>query len=150
MELKINKETAKSLYPDVPKWFQELLIMEFGDKTFKKRKFTEIKSFEDACEELGIPTEQFLGTDTADEIAYKKLKIIVKAINQGWTPDWDNTNQRKWWPWFILSSGFGFSFSYYDCDDTSTAVGSRLCFESEEKSDYTAKQFLDLYKEFLI
>ena len=149
MELKIKKETAKRLYPDSQDWFKEVLEETFGKECFKKKSFDEIKTFEDACEELGISTAQFIGTETSDEVAYKKLKVIVKAINQGWIPDWNNTNQRKWWPWFNLSSGFGFSDSSYSCDGTITDVGSRLCFESEEKSDYTAKQFIDLYKEFL-
>lgn len=115
MSLKIEKEKAKKLYPDVPGWFKQDLEKEFGKATFIKRKFNEIQSFEDACEELGISTAQFFGTETPDEVAYKKLKVIVKAINQGWIPDWNNTNQRKWFPWFNLSSGFGFSGSYYGC-----------------------------------
>jgi len=149
MELKIKKETAKKLYDSVPDWFKEELMEAFGKTTFQKRKFTDIKSFEDACEELGISTAQFYGTETPDETAYKKLKIVIKAINQGWIPDWSNKNERKWWPYFIMSSGFGFSDSFYRCDASDTFIGSRLCFESEEKATYTAKHFIDLYKAFL-
>ena len=149
MELRINKETAKKLYPDVPEWFRQDLVKEFGKKTFQKRHFTDIKTLEDACEELDIPTPYFNGTETRDEFVYRALKIVVKAINQGWTPDWNNTDQRKWSPWFNLSSGFGFSYSYYSYDYTDATVGSRLCFESEEKSNYSAKQFIEMYKEFL-
>jgi hypothetical protein len=149
MALKIEKETAKRLFPDVPDWFKEELQKEFGEATFKKRKFSDIKTFEDACEELGISTDMFFGTETTDEVAYKKLKVIIKAINQGWVPDWDNKAQKKWWPWFILSSGFGFSDSYFDYDGTGAGVGSRLCFESAEKSNYAANQFIGLFKDFL-
>ena len=77
------------------------------------------------------------------------LKMVAKAINQGWVPDWNNSDQKKWWPWFNLSSGFGFSDSCYYYGLASTAVGSRLCFETEEKSDYAANQFMEIYKEFL-
>lgn len=151
MELKLEKKTAKKLYPEAPGWFQKVLNETFGSDIFRKRSFDEIKTFEDACDELGIeiPTSLFSDLDTPDEIAYKKLKVIVKAINQGWEPDWSNTNQKKWWPWFNLSSGFGFSDSNYGYPYTVTAVGSRLCFESEKKSDYTANQFVDLYEQFL-
>jgi hypothetical protein len=149
MSVKIEKEKAKKLYPEVPEWFKEELIKEFGEAAFKKRKFNEIKTFEDACEELGISTAQFFGTETSDEVAYKKLKVIIKAINEAWIPDWTNTNQMKWFPWFYLSSGFGFSRSYFNFDDSAASVGSRLCFETEEKSDYAARQFIDLYEEFL-
>jgi hypothetical protein len=150
--MNITVQTAEKLYKESPKWFQEQLEEFFGKKTFIQRKFTEIKTFQDACDELGILPEdiQESAADTPDEIAYKKLKVIIKAINHGWQPDWNNTGQRKWWPWFKLSSGFGFDVSFYFCDYTFTFVGSRLCFESEEKSNYAAKQFLDIYKDFLI
>lgn len=150
MKLELQKSTAKRLYPDAPDWFQEIMRESFGEDFFKKKDFRDIKTFEDACLELGInESEVYTDKDSEDEIAYKKLKVIAKAINQGWVPDWDNTNQRKWWPWFKLSSGFGFSASAYGCDDTDAYVGSRLCFESEEKSDYAAKQFSEIYEQLL-
>jgi hypothetical protein len=84
-----------------------------------------------------------------DTIAYEKAKIVTKAINQDWVPDWNNPSQYKYWPWFNLSSGFGFSYSGSDCAYAHSVVGSRLCFESREKSDYAGKQFLEIYKAFL-
>lgn len=150
--MEITLEKAKAIYPTSPAWFQKELAAEFGAKAFEKRSFKDIKTFEDACEELGIddPESLFTGNDTPDEIAYKKLKVVVKAINQGWVPDWGNTNERNWWPWFNLSSGFGFSHSGYVYGYANAYVGSRLCFESEAKSNYAATQFIDLYKQFLM
>jgi hypothetical protein len=152
MELKIKKETAKKIYADAPDSLKEILVETFGKDCFKTRKFNDIKTFDDACEELGLYQEDLLnigGNDTPDEEAYKKLKIIAKAINQGWIPDWNNSNQYKWYPYFNLSSGFGFSFTCYCCALTCSSVGSRLCFETEEKAAYAGKQFLSLYKDFL-
>jgi hypothetical protein len=77
------------------------------------------------------------------------LKMVVKAINGDWTPDWSNSDQYKYWPYFILSSGFGFSYSYYYSDHSDTTVGSRLCFETREKSNYAAQQFIDIYEQFM-
>lgn len=89
-------------------------------------------------------------TDTPDIIAYKKLKLIIKVINGDWTPDFKNANQKKWYAWFkVLPSGFDFSNTHYYCDDSSTDVGSRLCFESKEKCEYVAKQFIKLYEQLL-
>lgn len=154
MELKIDKKTAKRLYPESPEWFKADLNEAFGEDCFRKKRFDEIITFADACEECGITEEEFnerfekLGLD-ADTINYEKLKIVVKAVNQGWTPDRNNGNQKKWFPIFNLSSGFGFQLSAYDFTHTGTYVGSRLCFESEQKSDYAAKQFIEIYKNFL-
>ncbi len=149
-ELTLQKSTAKRLYSESPDWFRKVLTESFGEELFEKRSYEQIKTFEDACEELGIDIDKLdFSNDTTDESAYKKLKIIIAAINQGWTPDWSNTNQRKWWPWFNLSSGFGFSYSYFGYGYAAASVGSRLCFETEEKCVYAAKQFIEIYEQFI-
>ena len=133
MSLKIEKKTAKKLYESVPDFFKEQLEAAFGKEAFQKKDFREIKTFDDACNELGLTQEDLINIkpdDTPDEVAYKKLKIVIAAINQGWTPDWNNGDQRKWWPYFNLSSGLGFSDSNYDFDYTGSSVSSRLCFET--------------------
>lgn len=148
MELK--KETARRIYKTAPDWFKNQLNEAFGKTTFEKKKYTDIKTFEEACENLDIFAEHVCNDrDTNDEAAYKKLKVVSEAINQGWTPDWSNANQRKWTPWFNLSSGFGFGVSFYVCDGSDANAGSRLCFESKEKSDFAGTQFIDLYRDFL-
>jgi DNA-binding LacI/PurR family transcriptional regulator len=58
-----------------------------------------IKSYNDACAVLGIELENEdvltkLGF-TKDEIAYRKLKTITEALNEGWRPDWANSNAYK-------------------------------------------------------
>jgi len=124
-------------------------------KPIKKKDFREIKTFEDACIELNINPDSInnsvnvINRFTKPIIANYKLMIIAEAINQGWTPDWNNSNQRKYFPYFNLSSGFGFGDSGYYCVYSITSVGSRLCFETEEKSTYTGKQFIDIYKDYL-
>jgi hypothetical protein len=147
-ELKIEKATAKKIFPTSPDWFKTVLTDSFGVETFKKKSFKDIKTFEDACEELNI-APIFIDTNELDEIAYKKLKIIAAAINSGWVPDWENENQYKYYPYFKMSSGFGFSTSGYDCDYSDTGVGSRLCFETKEKAIHAGTQFTELYKDFL-
>jgi hypothetical protein len=148
--MELRKETAKRLFEESPEWFKKEMIQAFGKKCFEKIDFRDIKTFEDACMDQEInPQSVYFGNDTPDEIAYKKLKICVKAINQEWTPDWSNSNQPKWWPYFNLSSGFGFSVSNFGYAYAYSGVGSHLCFESEEKASYAAQQFIDIYKEFL-
>lgn len=154
MKLELQKTTAQKLYPEAPSWFQEILKQTFGEEIFKKTDFQDIKTFDDACRYCDTTEEEFNEYWTTsrvsnDTIAYEKCKMITRAINQGWEPDWDNRDQKKWWPWFKLSSGFGFGYSYYLYGSSGTSVGSRLCFESREKSDYAAKQFLDIYEQFI-
>lgn len=108
-----------------------------------------IKSIEDAYNVLhevrNIPENA-----TKDEIAYIDLKVVNRAINQRWTPNWEDTDQRKWFPWFKgLSSGFDFSGTVYRYDYTFTYVSSRLCFETEAKAKFAGKTFINLYEDFL-
>ena len=138
--LKLEKSTARKLFPTAPEWFKKVLNDTFGNECFTGKIIDRIKTYEDACQEAGVkPGSIYTALDAPDEVAYK----------EGWVPDWSNANQKKWWPWFKLSSGFGFAYSAYYYDGTITAVGSRLCFENEEKCTYVAKQFIDLYEEFL-
>lgn len=92
-------------------------------------------------------------SDTPDVVAYKKLKLIIKVINEGWKPDWSDGSQKKYYNWFgVLPSGSGFddSITDYYYSGTITSVGSRLCFESSEKCEYVAKQFKHLYEQYLL
>lgn len=147
-KLKISKNTAIKLYPEAPEWFRKVLNETFGENAFKPREWKDIKTFEDACEVLGISAPIFNEDEAADEIAYKKLKVIVAAINQGWVPDWINSGQYKYYPWFNLSSGSGFSGLVYASYCSNSGVGSRLCFESREKCLYAAEQFKAIYEDF--
>ncbi len=127
-------------------------------KTVKSElDYKTIKTFEDACTKLGIDPKQLpdssgmLAELKKPIIAAYKLMVILKAINNGWTPDWTNSSQWKYYPWFrVLSSGFGFSDSDYYYVYSFTSVGSRLCTDTSEKALYVAKQFEQEYKDFML
>ena len=119
--------------------------------------YTTIKTFEDACANLGVDSTKLPDVSAIPEefakpiIANYKLHIVYKAINNGWRPDWSNWNEYKYYPWYrVLSSGFGFSGSGCDYANACTTVGSRLCTDSSEKALYIAKQFEDLYKDYFL
>ncbi|ODS87272.1 MAG: hypothetical protein ABS44_11690 [Chryseobacterium sp. SCN 40-13] len=117
-----------------------------------------VKSFEDACQLLGIkttlPEVSMLPVNHQKAIiAHYKLVIIAEAINEGWKPNWDNWDERKYYPWFDLegsSSGSGFSFGDYDRWLATSTVGSRLCFKSYELAKYVGQTFIDLYKDYFL
>jgi hypothetical protein len=145
--LQISKETAIAVYKTASEDGKKLLETLFGKENLIPEKITDrVKTYEDACEVLAVdPNAGYFGTP--DEIAYFQMKRIVRALNEGWTPDWNNDNERKWSPWFYLNSPrFRFSASYYGVARAYTAGGSRLCFKTEELSTYAAKQFLEIYK----
>lgn len=109
-----------------------------------------VKTFEDACSVLGINTNSIYDCgDTKDEIAYKKLKLIAKALNEGWKPNWENGNEYKYYPWFKMQSGFGFSNTSCASTYSYAGVGSRLCFKTDALAKYAGQQFESIYKDLL-
>lgn len=114
-----------------------------------------ITSFEDACAALSIeaklPDVSMLpAAYHKQNIAHHKLMVIAEALNEGWKPNWDDSSEYKYWPYFETNpAGVGFSYTY--CDDwyTFTYVGSRLCYKSDELAEYAGKQFIDIYNDFL-
>src|SRR5690606_14282346 len=77
-----------------------------------------IKTFDDVLNELKIDPQDFHNRTyqlDADTKAYEQVKPIVKALNEGWTPDWSDSNEWKYYPWFKMGSPSGGGFSYDDC-----------------------------------
>lgn len=116
-----------------------------------------IKTYEDACRELGRkPYDEArltgMGLDSKD-IAYLKLTVIVEALNEGWIPDVCDINVYRWFPYFRPNdspSSFAFRGSVCDDEDAFAGCGSRLALKNEELANYCGRQFIDLWKEFLL
>ncbi len=120
-----------------------------------------INSFEDACAALKInPSLPDLSMipvrDQKALLAHYKLMIIIRAKNEGWEPDWNDTDQPKYFNWPDVDanddtpSGSGLSSPL--CVDTGscTVVGSRLSFKTGELALETFNQFKELYEEYFI
>lgn len=148
--LEITQQKAAELYPSATGAFKDLLESEFGKAALSLDITQRVKTFEDACNIIGIDPGKFLcPCDTKDEAAFKKLKVIARALNEGWQPDWTNGNQYKYYPWFDFSSGSGLAYDDYVRYYSRSSVGSRLCFKSRELAIYAGKQFTDIYADFM-
>jgi hypothetical protein len=150
--LNISKDNALKAFNEGCSDVQKVLSNLFGPETFKPKNIMErVKTYEDACKVLGLnPSDQLPSTNSKDAaaiIAYAKLFIIARALNEGWVPDWNNSSQYKYYPWFDMRAGSGFSNDVYGGSYTTSGVGSRLCFKSEELARYAGKQFLSIYKD---
>jgi hypothetical protein len=116
-----------------------------------------VKSYADACKVLGIdPVNEEALTRagfTKDEIAYRKLKTIAAALNEGWEPDWSNGSQYKYWPWFVYdlnTAGFACANTAYAASDAATNFGSRLCYKTAALARYAGDTFGEIYNDFLL
>ncbi len=145
-----------------------------------------IKTFEDACRELGDahPFVQHYRTyeaqmhgnlvDMDDIAAYLKARIIVAALNEGWTPKFEK-GEWRYAPWYELLTneeieeldedekqnvcrvvgrsssyanahgGLVFSVAHNVSTYSYTSFGSRLAFKSSDLAHYAGKQFIEIF-----
>lgn len=156
------------------------------------RPITErVKTLEDAIAVLGedhtlvrqyhLYEQQMNGNedDMRDLTAFLKLRIITAALNQGWAPDWTNSDEWKYYPWFCLytedeyndldaddkerccrvvgrsysnayaGGGLVFADAVSASSSSYTNYGSRLAFKTRELALYAGKQFVDLWCDFV-
>lgn len=155
--LQIDECKAKQLYRTASDEFKATLECTFGQEFFTGSVMDRVKEYKDACAETGetpINVEEMLRLGfTKDEIAYRMMKTVTKALNEGWVGNVYNSKEYRYYPVFYPNgSPSSFAFGYSACDDSgaSAGSGSRLCFKTRELSDYAGKQFLNLYKEFIV
>lgn len=97
-------ETAREAGADSTMKVLEAL---FGKEVFKPKDITErIKTFEDACRELGKNHPLVCQYNAIDDVdvnlnAYLKLRIICAALNEGWEPKFIE-DEWRYYPWFWL------------------------------------------------
>ena len=137
-----------------------------------------IKSYEDACEALGVSPIQPEKMNVSKHIvALMKLETISKAL---WGKDFDPKPDPKgekcfWYPYFALytqdeieglneaqrgallsayatygaTAGFGSLGTNVRSSHALADIGFRLCQETEEKAQYFGTQFIELWAEYL-
>lgn len=140
--LNINKENVLNAYGSATDEQKAMLEIIFGKDTFKSKDITErIKTFEDACKELGSDHPLVLAyqntnlrdaevaNDNKDIIAYMKLRIIVAALNEGWEPQFI-PGEYRWSPYFVL-------YTKDEIDEMDEKTRARVVY----RSNYFANAF---------
>ena len=178
--IQIQQENVLNAYKNASDEQKELLEHLFGREVFKPVDVKErIKTFADAAKAVGIedPEEWESGYSDVepDILAYFKLRIITKALNEGWEPKFI-PGEYRWAPYFLLytkeeiekmnaetrarvvyrsyndayaSGGVSCAYADYDSAYVSANIGSRLAFKSEELAEYAGKQFTEIYADFI-
>ena len=108
-------------------------------------------------------------------MAFLKLRIIVKALNEGWEPRFTE-DECRYYPWFILYTGeeynkldeeeksrvvyrsnysasalggVSFANALNDSSYANAVIGVRLAFKTSELAAYCGRQFLDIWADFV-
>jgi hypothetical protein len=111
-----------------------------------------IMTVADVLADNGLTQEQFdeqcKGLEP-DEVAYRILKLLNKSLNEGWTPNENDSNEYKYFPWFYMGGSSGFRFRVCALWTSYSYVGSRLCYRSSELAEHAGKHFTAVYKQFM-
>lgn len=119
--MEIKKENLLAVLKTAPETVKEILFGLFPEikeedaqKAAKRPVEERIKTFDDACRELGenhlyvqIFKDIFEKSTVAganinsDVVAFLKLRIICAALNEGWQPQFTE-DEWRWYPWFYL------------------------------------------------
>jgi len=160
---KMKKEDAQKRLDSIENEVKELRKI-INDPEVPKEITERVKTIQDAYKELGVKTfgdaykvlrmdDRKLFADTPIEQCDDPMlnaMLFCRALNEGWWPDMNNTNEVKWYPYFKCSSGFGFEDSNSNIWATYSTVGSRLCFKNEKLSNYAGRAITDTYKKFMM
>lgn len=113
-----------------------------------------------------------------DVAAYMKLRIITAALNEGWEPTF-GVDEFRYYPWFSLYSKDDYEerdedekkecwavcrsnnnsnvnvelvywYVNYSGLGTNAGIGVHLSLKTKELAEYCAKQFIHIWKEFLL
>lgn len=76
--------------------------------------------------------------------AFEKECMVVAYCNKGWTPNFNNSNERKHYPWFYMDN-FRLLSVYY-CYSRSNC-SARLLFKNEEDCKEAVKKYFEVFKE---
>ncbi len=117
-------------------------------KVFKD--YTDIKTFKNACEALGISEQAFHVEHQSlpdDAYAYMQLRIISKALNTCENSEYTNKDKRAFFPYFYsVSSPQGFSYIF---GGKTAGIGVRFTYKTASIAEYAGKQFLKIYNKYM-
>ncbi|WP_133228478.1 hypothetical protein [Sphingobacterium corticibacter] len=117
-------------------------------KTFKD--YTEIKTFKNACEALGLNENTFHIEHKSlpdDVYAYMQLRIISKALNTCENSEYAIHDERTYFPYFYsVRTPKGYSYVF---GGKSAGSGVRLTYKTAEVAEYAGKQFLTIYNRYM-
>jgi len=155
--IEVSKENALEAFENSEGETKELLGNLLGKKNLALNIMERVKTYHNACSELNISP---LGSDAFSHIlnakdrakvaAYHELTVIVRALNEGWEPNFKKPEE-------IFMPMFGYrkspvagklQFVFLQSDplcNFSTSNGAQLSLKNKILSDYAGRQFIELY-----
>ena len=108
--ISVKRENVLNAYKNANDEQKKLIEMLFGKNMFKMDVTERIKTFEDACAEIGenhpyvMVYKELVKLELSNQedlIAYLKLRIVTAALNEVWEPQF-TYGEYRWFPRFYI------------------------------------------------
>ena len=76
--------------------------------------------------------------------SFEKECMVVAYYNKGWKPDFNNSKEYKYYPWFYMND-FRLNCVYFYVADSDCSA--RALFKNEEDCKEAVKEFFEVFKE---
>jgi hypothetical protein len=134
---KSNSEVKTIMEQEFPTLFKGLNLLEKAIETLseKDEEVIKLRKLETVCEK------------GCNILAEQKLRVLIKWKNNGWKPNWSDSNEYKYFIWWNMKENcFNGVNDYF----RSAAASSRLCFKSKEDAEKMVKndEVISLYKQY--
>lgn len=149
--VEIDKEHLIQIYNGADKKTKSRIETAVGNKEMFIPKPKLIETWEEAAKVLKLdpvkslpfpkPTNKRQKVANANWIMDCMCEVISIDPKTGkrYEPDWNNSSEYKWYPWYTFNAGVGFRFCFSCFDSDFSVVGSRLVFPTKDLSDHFGK-----------
>lgn len=138
----LSKDLAVKMYNGKDEQLKQFALENYPELGLKITD--RIKCMQDVYTTLGVcePTHS-----NPKVKAFEDLLLLVECLNEGTVLDWNNTDEKKWYPYWDMRGELQFNLSLYRY--LSSFVPAHLCFKNEALCSHAVKYFYDTYKEFM-
>lgn len=170
-KIEVKKKNLEAAYKVASANTKEVLVTLFGEGAVKPEKpnysdYHNIKTMDDVFAATGVDKEEFeqkIADLPEDVQAYMLLRLIRQALNPTWKPNWADTDEWKYFPYFSIeipagvggaSSGVLLGVSVlYSTNVASTShasCGGALASENREIAIWFGEHFAEIWKGYLL
>jgi len=148
-EIEVDNELINKAYSEANSTQKKLVEKYFKIVDNDIFSVTTIKEVCKRLEEKELTIKDFsnFGDLALKMLTFHQIKLLEKFFNQGWTADFNNSNQYKWYPYFEkVSGGYRFCSSSYH---VSFFYGFVALYKDQKTSDHIGRNFKDIYLNLL-
>lgn len=115
-------------------------------------------TLQDAIDYLGEDDQDVLDLKQLEKakvskhiIANQSAVVIIKAVNGDWTPNWNDSNESKYFIWWDMQTN-NFSYGNYGNWHSRSDVSARLCLKNSKLCQDIGKnkEFVKIFKTFML